>query len=145
MDEKTQKLMEKRMKDGWIKSNVMIEVLAVNEETARESLKKHVEKMGKENHVMICHKNFRKIEKVKNPLPNIQEAFSNVVEVEMLTMNYDKLVYMIMAYAPSSVEILEPEHIKLDMGEAQAILNSVAELIHKFAAAGLGGVIISGN
>lgn len=145
MDDKTRKKIEQRMKDGWIKSIAMIEVLAVNEEAARESLEKHVERMEKEEHSMIIKKDFRKVEKVQNPHPRIKEAYSNVVEVEMITQNYDKLVYMIMAYAPSSVEILEPSHIKLDMGEAQAVLNSVAEMIHKFAAAGLGGVIISGN
>jgi len=59
-----------------------------------------------------------------------------------LTQNYDKLIYMVMTYAPSSVEILEPGHIKMDIGEAQGVLNSIAELIHKFAAAGIGGVII---
>jgi hypothetical protein len=142
MDEKTQQTVEKRVKEGWIKSNMMIEVLAVTEEAARESLEKHIEKMEKEELVMIYGKDFRKIEKVKDPLPRIPEAYSNIVELELLTKNYDKLIYMVMTYVPSSVEILEPGHIKMDMGEAQAILNSVAELIHKFAAAGIGGVII---
>jgi hypothetical protein len=142
MDEKTQQTVEKRVKEGWIKSNMMIEVLAVTEEAARESLEKHIEKMEKEELVMVYGKDFRKIEKVKDPLPRIPEAYSNIVELELLTKNYDKLIYMVMTYVPSSVEILEPGHIKMDMGEAQAILNSVAELIHKFAAAGIGGVII---
>jgi hypothetical protein len=142
MDEKTEKLIGKRMKDGWIKSTMMIEVLAVNKDTAKSSLQKHVEKMEREDKAMVCRKEFRKIEKVKNPIPRIPEAYSNVVELELLTQNYDKLIYMVMTYAPSSVEILEPEHIRIDMGEAQGILNSVADLIHKFAAAGLGGVIV---
>jgi len=142
MDDKTKEKMEKRMKEGWIKSTMMIEVLGVTKEAAKSSLKKHVEKMEKEDNVMVCQKDFKELNKVKSPFPNIKEAFSNIVELELLTLNYDKLVYMIMAYAPSAVEILEPEHIKLDMGEAQAILNSISEMIHKFAAAGLGGVII---
>jgi hypothetical protein len=142
MDEKVAERVEKRIKDGWIKSTMMIEVLAVTEKAARNSLKKHVEKMEKEDKVMIYRKDFKKVDKVEEPLPNIPEAYSTVVELELLTQNYDKLVYMIMSYAPSSVEILEPKNIKLDMGEAQGILNSIAELIHKFAAAGIGGVII---
>lgn len=142
MDEKVAERIAKRMKDGWIKSTMMIEVLAVTEKAARESLKKHVEKMEREDNVMVYRKDFKKLDKVDNPFPNIPKAYSNVVELEMLTQNYDKLVYMIMSYAPSSVEILEPKNIKLDMGEAQGILNSIAELIHKFAAAGIGGVII---
>ena len=142
MDDKLKEKVEKRMKDGWIKSTMMIEVLAVTEEAAKESLEKHTDRMGKEEKAIIYKKDFKKIEKVKNPLPRIPEAYSNVVELELLTQNYDKLIYMVMTYAPSSVEILEPGHIKMDIGEAQGVLNSIAELIHKFAAAGIGGVII---
>lgn len=142
MDEKTQKLLERRLKDGWIKSTMMIEVLAVTEQAAKESLEKHVEKMEKEEHSMLYNKKFHKINRVEKPLPRIPEAYSNVVEFDLITENFDKLVYLVMTYAPASVEIMEPKDIKLDMGELQALLNSLSELIHKFAAAGIGGVII---
>jgi hypothetical protein len=142
MDEKTQKLVDKRLKDGWVRSTMMIEVLAVTEQAAKESLEKHMEKMGKEERVMVYNKKFHKINKVEKPIPRIPEAYSNLVEFELLTENFDKLVYMVMTYVPSSVEILEPKNVNLDMGELQAILNSLADLIHKFAAAGIGGVII---
>ncbi len=142
MDDKLTEKVNKKLKEGWIKSTMMIEVLAVTEEAAKESLEKHIDRMEKEDKALIYKKNFKKIDKVKNPLPKITEAYSNVVELELLTQNYDKLVYMVMTYVPSSVEILEPGHIKMDMGEAQGVLNSIAELIHKFAAAGIGGVII---
>ncbi|UCD07626.1 MAG: hypothetical protein JSW41_01505 [Candidatus Aenigmatarchaeota archaeon] len=142
MDDKLTEKVNKKLKEGWIKSTMMIEVLAVTEEAAKESLEKHIDRMEKEEKALIYRKNFKKIDKVKNPLPKITEAYSNVVELELLTQNYDKLVYMVMTYVPSSVEILEPGHIKMDMGEAQGVLNSIAELIHKFAAAGIGGVII---
>lgn len=142
MDDKLTEKVNKKLKEGWIKSTMMIEVLAVTEEAAKESLEKHISRMEKEEKAIIYKKNFKKIDKVKNPIPRIKEAYSNVVELELLTQNYDKLVYMVMTYVPSSVEILEPGHIKMDMGEAQGVLNSIAELIHKFAAAGIGGVII---
>jgi len=142
MDDKLKGKIEKRMKEGWIKSTMMIEVLAVTEEAAKTSLEKHMDRMEKEDKALIYNKDFKKIQKVKDPHPRIPEAYTNVVELELLTENYDKLVYMVMTYAPSSVEILEPGHIKMDMGEAQGVLNSIADLIHKFAAAGIGGVII---
>lgn len=142
MDEKTQKLIDKRLKEGWVRSTMMIEVLAVTEQAAKESLEKHMAKMEKEEKAMIYSKKFHEINKVEKPIPRIPEAYSNLVEFELLTENFDKLVYLVMTYVPSSVEILEPKNMSLDMGELQAILNSLAELIHKFAAAGIGGVII---
>jgi hypothetical protein len=143
MDEKHQKLADKRLRDGWIKSTMIIEVLAINEDAAKTALEKHVEKMEKEEDTMVLEKRFHEIQEVEKPLPNIEKAYSNIIDVDVLTKDFDQLVRVVVSYAPSSIEIIEPESIKMDMGEAQGILNSVSEIIHKFAAAGLGGVMVS--
>ncbi len=143
MDEKRQKLAEKRIREGWIKSGMIIEVLAIDRGAAESALKKHLEKMGKEENTMILDRDFHEIQEVEKPLPNIDKAYSQIVDVEVLTRNFDQLVRVVVSYAPSSVEILEPERLSMDMGEAQGILNSIAEIIHKFAAAGIGGVMVS--
>jgi hypothetical protein len=139
---KTMETVKKKLKDGWIKSWMMIEVLAVTEEAAKSALEKHTGNLEKENKTIVFNKKFHKITKVEDPTPNIKTAYSYVVELEMVTENYDKLVFLVMTYAPSSIEILEPKHLKIDSGEAQSILNSISEMMHKFAAAGLGGVMI---
>ncbi|MBL7206433.1 MAG: hypothetical protein ISS36_02440 [Candidatus Aenigmarchaeota archaeon] len=132
-----------KLKDGWVKVVAMIEVLAVTEETAKSSLEKHIEGLEKEKNVLLYRKDFQKIEKVEKPIQGIEVAYSNLVEVEFVAKNLDTLVKIVMNYAPSSIEIIEPEKLKIDMGEAQGVLNSIAEMVHKFAAAGLGGVIIN--
>lgn len=142
MDEKTQKTVEKKLKDGWIKSTMIIEVLAVEAGAAESALKNHVEKMGKEDRTIIAETRYHETQVVEKPLPRIEKAFSQIVDVDMITKDFDTLVRLVVSYAPSSIEILEPEKIKLDMGEAQAILNSMSEIIHKFAQAGLGGVMV---
>jgi hypothetical protein len=139
---KTMERVKKKLKDGWVRSWMMIEVLAVTEDAAKNALKKHTAKLEKENKTIVYNKGFHKITEVDNPTPNIPKAYSNVVELEMVTENLDKLVFIVMTYAPSSIEIFEPKHLKIDSGEAQSILNSISEMMHKFAAAGLGGVMI---
>jgi hypothetical protein len=143
MDEKTKKLSEKRIKEGWIKSTMIIEILAINKEAADSALKKHVEKIQNEDNTMVLDERYHEIQEVENPTPRIERGFSQIVDVDIITKDFDQLVRVVVSYAPSSIEILEPEKIKLDMGEAQGILNSIAEIIHKFAAAGLGGVMVS--
>ena len=136
---------KKRVKDGWIKSWMMIEVMAASEEAARSALEKHVEAMGKEDKTIINKKDFKDIKKVENPLPRnpeIKEAYSNIAEIEILTQNFDRLVYLVMNYGPSAIEILEPEKLSMDAGEAQGILTSIGMLLHKFAAVGVGGVVV---
>jgi hypothetical protein len=132
-----------RMKDGWIKAWVAIEVLAITKEAAETSLKKHVAEMEKEEDSIIYKKDFKECEKAQNPFKKGGEAFSKVVEIELIARRFENLVYLILNYAPSSVEILEPSMLKVDMGEAQGILNSLAELIHNVISATRGAVTIS--
>ncbi len=132
--DKTDNIVQKRIEEGWIKSWVMIEALAVSEDVAKDAIKNLVEKMEKEKGVMIFDKDLKGVKRVEDVNPKIKSAFSQVIEMSMLTPNYDKLVYMIMNYGPSAVEILEPKEIRMDQGEAQGILNSISTLIHRFAA-----------
>jgi hypothetical protein len=143
MDKKTEDQVKKRMKEGWIRVGMMVEVMAISKEAAESALKKHLEKMGNEKNMLIYKKDFRGTEEVEKPLPNIPKGFSQVVEIEMVAENYDKLVYVVLNYGPSSIEILEPDKINLDLGEAQGILNALATLIHRFAAAGGGGLLVN--
>ena len=142
MDKKLQERVEKRLKDGWIKSWMMIEVLAITKEATKSSLEKHVKSMEKEDKTIVYKKDFKEIKKVEKPIKNIEVAYSYIVELELIAENLDKLVYLVMNYAPTAIEILEPNKLTIDAGEAQGILTSIADIIHKFASMGIGGVVI---
>ena len=143
--EKKEKADHKISKDNWLRASMMIEVLAKTEEATRSALEQHVESMAKEKMVIMYKKDYSEIQRIENPLrnrPEIKEAFSYLVEVEMAVKRYESLISIVMSYGPSSVEILEPNKLQLDLGEAQGIVNSVGDLMHKFIAAGVGGVVI---
>lgn len=142
MDTQTKEELEKRLKDGWIKTVMMLEVMAVTEEATTDALDKHIENLRKEKKTYLYKKDFQDMRTIENPFPKIERAYSKVVSVELVAQDFDTLVYLVMNYGPSSVEILEPEKIVLDMGEAQGVLASISGLIHKFAQQGLGGIII---
>jgi hypothetical protein len=142
MDRKTEGLIKKRLKDGWIRSSMMIEVLAATKEAAESSLKKHIESLEKEKIAFVYKKDFKDVRESSHPYDRSKKAYSNLVEVELLTPKFESLLVIVMNYGPSSVEILEPETIELNIGEAQGILNSVSEVLHTFAARGVGGVLV---
>jgi hypothetical protein len=142
MDEKASKEEEKRIKEGWIRSKMIIEVLAISESAAELALQRHVEKMGDEDNTLITRTRYHEIQEIEKPAPNVEKAYSKIVDVDVLNKDFDSLVRVVVSYAPSSVEIVEPDKIAMDMGEAQAILNSLSEIIHKFAQAGIGGVMV---
>jgi len=133
---------EKKLKDGWIHSLMLIHILAITKEAAESALKKHVDALHKENRTLVARKTFLETKLVVKPHPDIPEGYSQVAEVELLTADLDSLMYVVMNYAPSSIEILAPKKLTVDIGEAQGILTSVAALIHRFAAMGIGGVVV---
>ena len=142
METELSELAKKKKKEGWIHAKFMIEVLAVTEEAARSALDKHVQLLEKEKKAVVFKTDFGEIKEIPNPLPKIEKGYSIIVDIELMVENLDTLTLLVMNYAPSAIEVLHPDHLKLDSGEIQNILNSVADMIHQFARRGLGGIIV---
>ena len=137
----TKKEIKKRIKDGWIYARMWFEVLALTKEAADASLKQHVEKLEKFPDIIIVNKRFMKVKKVKKPFRDIEQAFSKVVRTEVLVKNVEALVYITIMFGPSAVEIIEPLEFKLSIATVQSIVNTFADLVHRFAAM-KGGLMI---
>lgn len=133
---------EEKIKEGWIKAWFAIEVMATSKELAEKSLKEHVEKLSKVNDIIVISKDFKETLKVENPPKNVKEAYSQVAEVTLLARDMLALIIAIVLYGPSAVEILEPIEKKIKLEEMQNIANFIAGLIHQFAIAGVGGIVI---
>lgn len=135
---------EKKLREGWIKAWMMIECLAINSDAAKSALENHIKKMGNEKKIIIYKQDFKKMQELEKPLrgKNIEKAYSLVVEIELVSENFETLVFLVMNYGPSALEILEPEKLAMNANEAQGILNSVSDMVHRFAAVGAGGVVV---
>ncbi|MFZ3077349.1 MAG: hypothetical protein WA139_02745 [Candidatus Aenigmatarchaeota archaeon] len=139
----TKEQITEKLKNGWIQAAMMFEVLAITEEAAKDALVSHVGKMEKDGLVSIVKKDFLQIEKVEKPVQGIETGFSQVCNIEFLAKNFDTLVQIVLEFGPASIEILKPDKYQLSAGEAHNILNTMAEMMHKFAAAGFGGIVIA--
>ncbi len=116
------------------------EVVAANPEVSDDALKKHVEKLLSLPQVEEIEKAF--LEPKKTEFKG-RDAFSSVAELTIRVKSFYDLLNIIMVYGPSSVEILEPESLEIGIDEMQNISNVVAGLVHQFAAAGVGGLLIN--
>ena len=132
---------DERAKEGWIRTWMMFEVLAINEETSRKSLESLLNRLDEDKRVKVYRKDFGEVRKVEKPMKNIDVGYSLTCETEMVSKKFDNLVQIVTEYGPSAIEILEPKCINIDAGEAQIILNSVSQIMHQFAAAGAGGMV----
>lgn len=145
ISEEEQKLLEK----GWIKTWLLFEVVAVKKEVAERALKEHIEKLKKEAALKVIDENFTSTDPVEPAeqlkAHGITETWSQIAEIVVCAKDFEALTNMVVTYAPTAVEILAPSKITLDMRSAQNSLATVADMIHKFAAAGIGGMLISGK
>ena len=133
----------RRKREKWFDAAFAIEVLGINEDVAKSSLEKHVEKMSHVKDMFVYEKKFMEIKRVQNPMKGVEEAYSQVVNVKFLVKKLSTLLNVVLAYGPSSVEILGPEKKDIDIGEIQDVSNVLAGLVHQFAAAGAGGIVIT--
>jgi hypothetical protein len=133
----------KRRKDKWFEVAFGIEVLAVKEDVAGDSLNKHVNKLSKEPWVFVYEKKFSEIQRVENPMKNVELAYSQIVSLKLFVKNLSTLLHIVMLYGPSSIEVLGPNKKEVELGEIQHVANNLASIVHQFAAAGVGGIVIT--
>lgn len=132
-----------RIDKGWIKGRAWFELLALEKNVTEATLKDHVQKIKKQKDIVVLKENFQETKKTENPLPKIKEAYTQAVEIEFLARDIESILSLVMFFGPSAVEILEPERFNIGIQTVQVIMNSVADLIHRYAAQGAGGVVVS--
>jgi hypothetical protein len=137
----TEEEVNEKIKEGWLKVWMMFEVLAINEKVTKESLESLINKLDKDIRIKMYKKEFGEIKRVEKPLPNIECGYSLICEIELVSKKFDDLVKIVIEYGPSAIEVLEPSKLNINAGEAQEILTSISQLIHNFAAAGIGGIV----
>jgi len=116
-----------KIDEGWVRCNVIIEVLGRPAEYLNEILKKAVENMEKEKTVIVLDKKFNE------PVP-IEQAFSTFTELELLVKGMETLIDFVIAYMPSNIEIIEPQNLKLSLHGANDFINKLTAKIHQYDA-----------
>lgn len=134
---------------GWIKTWMAFEVQGISKEVVESAIKQHIDKIKNEKNTNVFKEDFKKVIKIKAPpqfkQKKINNLYSKIVEITLLTQDFETLVNIVINFGPSAVEVLSPKEIKLTMRDLQNVLNSVTDMMHKFAAAGLGGLLIAGR
>ena len=136
-------LLREKLDNGWLHARMYFEVLAVSEEVTKKSLRAHLDQINKMDNIKVVNEQFGEVTKIEKPKKDIDVAYSQIVDVDVVVSSYENLVYSVIFFGPSSVEIIEPKKFDLDVTQAQNMANAVAEIMHKYAAGGAGGIVIS--
>jgi len=133
---------KEKIKSGWIKVWFAFDVIAARDDVAKSAIEKHIEKILNLNRVICYKKTISDSIKVENPTKTLKEGYSATAELELLVRNVFDLVNIVIVYGPSSIEIMEPDEVKIKIGDLQNMVNVISGVMHQFAQAGIGGFVI---
>jgi len=131
-----------KVKSGWLRVLLAFDALAVNEDVVKSALDGLVAKLDEDARYRVYKKEMLPAQKVDNPMKGIDTAWSLVANVELVSRSMNDLVALVLEYGPSAVELMEPNRLSMDAGQAQMLLNQVADMMHRIAAAGIGGAML---
>jgi len=138
-------LADEKVESGWLRAWFAFEVLAGNEKKAKETLEELIDKLDKNGRVKLYKKDFSEVNKVDKPMQGVEVGYSMACDVELIANRFEDLVQVVIEFGPSASELLEPNRLNLDIAEAQSVLNNIALMMHRFAQAGIGGIVFLGK
>lgn len=114
----------KKPAEGQYKINMIVEGISTDEEALKKEMEVLERKLKAESYKLL---RFEKSEIVKD-----EENYSMFINVDFSVPDFSDTIYLIIQYGPSSVELLEPHEVKLELSQAQEVLNEVASAVHYY-------------
>lgn len=138
---------QRLVKKGWIKVWMVFDTQAVDKKLLTELLEMLLAKMRETQSLKVVESSLTKPERIKPvaqlEAQGVKKVYSQILEATLLAEDFESLVNATITFGPTAVEILEPEKITISMRQAQNALSSMTEMMHRYAAAGPGGVMLT--
>lgn len=134
-------LADEKVSDGWLRIGLIFEVIAVTEDVTKKSMVELANRLMRDKRIEVYGSEMSNTMKIDNPTKDVKVGYTANCEINAIIKNFENLVEIVMEYGPSSIEIIEPKRMTVQMNEAQAVINKIASMMHGFASSGLGGII----
>ncbi len=141
--ERLKEEINKKRKEEWIEAWFSIEAMAVSKDTVESSIKELIASLSSFRDVFVYEHKLHESVLVKDPMKDVSEAYSQIADVRLFSKDLITMLNISAVFGPSAVEIISPKKKVVEMGEIQNTCNALAALVHQFAAAGVGGIVIS--
>lgn len=121
------KEVDKKLKEGYMRVRVIIEVAGFPEEHIKKTMDLLAEAIEKENILVIS-------KKINPPKKFSEKIWSSFIEVDFLVKKLSILMGFIFDYLPSSIEIVEPhDTISEGVVELMGMLNDLVAKLHAYS------------
>jgi len=116
-----------KINEGYLKVILIIEVLGRPAEHVTDALKKILAVMKSDKNLIILEKKAYKPKRAKNA----RDLFTSFMEIEALAKGMRGLYDICLDYMPSSIEIIEPSELRMNLHQANSVVNEFVGRLHK--------------
>ncbi len=113
---------------GQIKAKIIIEIMGRPAEHLKESMNLLVEKLAQEKGIVIIDKKLFD----PKPLKDSKDLFTSFTELDIDFESLESFFAIVMGYMPSNVEIYEPDKLKINLSEINALSNFMISKLHRY-------------
>ncbi len=110
-----------------IRAIMIVEVMGRPAEHVKDSLKTHLEQLKETKDAVIISESISDSKKIDD-----KDLYTCFAEIELEVKSLNKLSELVFDYMPSSIEIIRPDKVSLDIVEATNFLNDLAGRLHKY-------------
>jgi len=118
------------MEDQKVLAGIILEIVGAPKEHVDNTLKTVLDKIKDEKGIKIINQEIGSAENME--LGEVKNLYSAFVELEIEFSNVMRLLNFCFDFMPSSVEILEPENLNLDVGKLSSFLNDLLAQLHRY-------------
>ena len=118
------KEIKEKITEGWIHIRVIQEVEGWPKDFAENTLDRFNDALSKAGGVVLLERDVHEAKLVK------EKMWSTFAELELLVNDVDKILLMITTFMPSSVEIIEPQSVRMDANNLAGALNDLIGKLH---------------
>jgi len=120
-----------------VRAIMIVEMAGRPEKHLAESLEKHINILNDIKDITVHSIKIskpREIEKPENQdsVPSDEAMFTAFVEADFECENFSRLSETMFDFMPSSVEVIEPAKITMEMNEATDLLNNISGRLHRY-------------
>jgi len=116
---------EERIEQGYIRTIIIFELVGKPKEHIENTLKKYIEEIESKEEAIFISKDFSDATKLENGL------FSAFCETDLLVKDLGVLTNFCYTYMPASIEIVEPDDLKLKNKDFSDMFNDLLFRLHE--------------
>ncbi len=110
-----------------IVTRITLEILGSPKEHVEKTLHNTIEKVKAEENIKVSKTEIYECKQMDNKL------WSTFADIEFETKELKRVPEICLDYMPSTIEILEPAGMELDMNDLSNVLNDMLTKLHKFS------------